>query len=108
MTRTSGQVELVPHNPGQLLGVLDDPILDEQTVALPPGSTLMLYTDGVLDARDENGNPFGKEQLMATLPKMMGVPAQEACNRLWSEIKEFQGSAPQDDDVTLVAIHDGQ
>jgi serine phosphatase RsbU (regulator of sigma subunit) len=108
MTRTSGKVELVPHNPGQLLGVLDDPILDEQTVALPPGSTLMLYTDGVLDARDENGNPFGKEQLMATLPKMMGVPAQEACNRLWSEIKEFQGSAPQDDDVTLVAIHDGQ
>jgi len=101
----SGQIEIMPYGAGQLLGVLENPLLDEQTVPLPPGSTLLLYTDGVLDCRDEQGNAFGMERLKATLSVLKSLPAQEICRQLWQRIKDHQRSAPQDDDVTIVSIH---
>jgi serine phosphatase RsbU (regulator of sigma subunit) len=101
----AGRIELMPYGAGQLLGVLEDPLLDEQTLLLPPGSMLLLYTDGVLDCRDEQGDPFGMELLKATLSALKRLPAQEICRQLWQRIKDYQGSAPQDDDVTIVSIH---
>src|SRR5262249_42400191 len=53
-----GELIVPPLGQGQPLGILPEPDLDEQTVTIPPGGTLLLYTDGVTEARDSQGQFF--------------------------------------------------
>ena len=100
-----GSVDRISHRPGMALGLWDTITLDERSVELKPGSTLLLFTDGMTDCRDPNGVPFGLERIKQTLVTLAGCSGQEVCDRLFDTLKAFQGGAPQDDDVTLVAVH---
>lgn len=93
-----------PHDIGQPLGVFPDPILDEQVVSLAPGETLLVYTDGITDARNEEKEFFGLDRLCATACDGTTHSAQTLCDHLLETVTAFQNSAPQDDDVTLVAV----
>jgi sigma-B regulation protein RsbU (phosphoserine phosphatase) len=95
----------LPHGKGQLLGILDDPIIDEQTVTIPQGGTLLLYTDGMTDVCNPEGDLFGMDRLRSELGTLTDKPAQEVCDRLLEKLKVYQGDTAQDDDVTLVAVH---
>ena len=99
-----GRVERVPHGPGMALGLWDTITLDEHTVVLEPNSTLVFFTDGLMDCRDLNGASFGLDRVKATLSRLVGLSAQEVCDKLFDALMEYQGDAKQDDDVTLVAI----
>jgi phosphoserine phosphatase RsbU/P len=105
LLRPDGSVERIPHGPGMSLGLWDTIILDERTVQLEPGSTLLLFTDGMTDCRDPQGVAFGIDRIKDLLAGLVGLTGQEVCDRLLATLKEYQGGAPQDDDVTLVAIH---
>ncbi|MHC1744612.1 MAG: PP2C family protein-serine/threonine phosphatase [Syntrophobacteraceae bacterium] len=89
---------------GQALGVFPDPLLDEQTMLLQPGDTLLVYTDGVTDARDAQSEFFGLERISKAVCDGVARSAQELCDHLLKTVTDFQQSAPQDDDVTLVAV----
>ncbi len=99
-----GTVERIPHGPGMSLGLWDVISLDEQQVRFEPGSTLLLFTDGMTDCRDPNGVPFGIERIKSALSEMADLPAQQVCDRLLETLMAYQNGAGQDDDVTLVAI----
>ncbi len=105
MLSPTGSVERLAHKTGMAIGLWEDITLDEQTITLPPGSTLVLYTDGMTDCRDPNGEPFGLERIQLTLNRCPGSSAQEICDHLLRTLKDYQQGSPQDDDVTLVAIH---
>lgn len=100
-----GSVERLPHQPGMALGLWEDIVLDEQTISLPPGSILVLYTDGMTDCRNPQGEPFGLERIQRSLYSCPGSSAQVVCDHLLQKLKDYQGGARQDDDVTLVAVH---
>ncbi|HUH97581.1 MAG TPA: SpoIIE family protein phosphatase [Anaerolineales bacterium] len=100
-----GRIERVPHGPGMALGLWDTITLDEHTVLLEPNSTLVLFTDGLTDCRDPQGVSFGLDRVNATLSGLVGLPAQQVCDKLFDTLMEYQNGAKQDDDVTLVAIH---
>ena len=100
-----GSVERLPHKPGMALGLWDDVVLDEATITLAPGSTLLLYTDGMTDCRDPNGEPFGLERIQRNLSMCSETTGQEICNHLLRTLKQYQQGSKQDDDVTLVAVH---
>jgi serine phosphatase RsbU (regulator of sigma subunit) len=100
-----GAVERIPHSVGMSLGLWDIITLDEQIVRLDPGSTLVLYTDGMTDCRNPDGVAFGLERVKKALSDMADLPAQDICDRLFNTLMEYQSGAGQDDDVTLVAIH---
>ncbi len=102
---SGGDVHLIPWDVGQLLGLLDDPILDEGTVTIPSGGTLLLYSDGITDGRSPEGEDFGRDKLMERFGTLTGRPAQDVCDGLWRMLVAFQGDAPQFDDVTLLAVH---
>ena len=89
---------------GAPLGILPDPELDEQTVNLVPGSTLVLYTDGVTDTMNVEDTCFGPERLRAMLQTTCPAPAQRVCDNVLHAVRTHQGVAPQADDVTLVAV----
>jgi CHASE3 domain sensor protein len=68
--RRDGTVEEVGAH-GSLLGVLDDPVLEEREVLLAPGETLLFFTDGVVERHGDDA-PFGEEGLSALLVRTTG------------------------------------
>jgi len=99
-----GQAEIAPYEQGQLMGILDDLILDEQIVTVPPGGLIMLYTDGVIDARHANGESFGMQRLLDVVKQANTGSAQDQCDQLWQILCDFQNKDTQEDDVTIVAV----
>jgi sigma-B regulation protein RsbU (phosphoserine phosphatase) len=89
---------------GQPLGILPDPAIDVQTLQLPPGGTLLLFSDGVTEATNAQGGFFGLESLQATVQAHPGIPAQLLCDQLVATLTAYRGTAPQADDITLVAV----
>jgi len=99
-----GKVERIPHGPGMAIGLWDAITLDERTLTLSPGSTLLLFTDGMTDCREPNGECFGLDRIKLTLSRHTKLTAQQICDNLLDMLKSHQGGAKQDDDVTLVAV----
>lgn len=102
---TSLGVQRLPHAPGMALGILEDMTLDVGHVHLDKGSSLLLFTDGMTDCRNPEGEPFGLERIQEALLNLRGLPAQDVCDRLLKTLQDYQMGAKQDDDVTLAAIH---
>jgi sigma-B regulation protein RsbU (phosphoserine phosphatase) len=100
----AGRLRPIPGERGQVLGVLENVTLDEQEVILEPGTTLLLYTDGVTDALDANGTAFGLERLAAALCSPPACDAQGLCDQLVRSLLAYQGSAPQYDDISVLAV----
>ena len=87
------------------LGLVIDPPLDVIEIDIPAGATLLLYTDGVTDAIDESATPFGRARLIETVERNVSLPAQALCNAIVSAVLAHQGTMPQFDDVTVLALH---
>ena len=102
-----GEVQELAHGQGTVLCVLPDPPLDIQSVYIPPGSTLLMYTDGGTDAMNTEEEFFGLENLKETIAGSLNAPAQELCEVVINELLSFQTEA-QFDDATLVAVRNVQ
>ncbi|NUQ86222.1 MAG: SpoIIE family protein phosphatase [Anaerolineales bacterium] len=100
-----GEVRRLPYKPGMALGLWENIVLDENSLTLPKDSCLIMYTDGLTDCRDPQGEPFGFERVKKTLADWKGNSAQKGCDRLFEALQIHQGGSRQDDDVTLVAVH---
>jgi serine phosphatase RsbU (regulator of sigma subunit) len=98
-------VQRLPHGPGMALGLWEDMTLDVGHVKLTPGSSLLLYTDGMTDCRNPAGEAFGLARIKESFLALRDLPGQEVCNRLLKTLLDYQQGSKQDDDVTLVAIH---
>jgi serine phosphatase RsbU (regulator of sigma subunit) len=94
----------IPGGRGQPLGILDPILLDEQVVVIPPGGTLILFSDGMVDCRNPQGEPFGYDRLRETFDRCVAQSAARTSEALECALLEFRQDAEQDDDVTLVAI----
>ncbi|MBZ5529386.1 MAG: serine/threonine-protein phosphatase, partial [Acidobacteriia bacterium] len=89
---------------GQPLGILPEPKLDEKTIAIPPGGTVLLFTDGATDASNIQHELFGEERLEQAAHARLGAPAQAMCDQVWQSIMQFQDARHQADDVTLLLV----
>jgi sigma-B regulation protein RsbU (phosphoserine phosphatase) len=94
-----------PGGRGQPLGLFQPPQLDEQIIPLAPGAAVLIYSDGVTDARNPAGDMLGAEALRASLDEPdANASAQTLCDRLLQNVLDFQSNAEQHDDITLVAV----
>jgi sigma-B regulation protein RsbU (phosphoserine phosphatase) len=87
--------------PGSLLGFLDDAALTDSRHVLRTGDVLVLYTDGVTEARNEDGF-FGEARLHETITGRAGS-AQELADRVLDAVMQFQHGHARDD-IALVAV----
>lgn len=99
-----GEVHFAEYNPGLALGVLDTLLVDEQEIKLAPGETLLLYTDGVTDARSSQGEFFGAERLKSVASEVCKEPADKLRKQIYQAIKLHQGEFRQEDDITMVVL----
>jgi sigma-B regulation protein RsbU (phosphoserine phosphatase) len=100
----AGEMIVPPRGLGQPLGLFEGASLDEQSIVLEPGDTLLMYTDGATDLTDSHGTGFGLERLCDVTRSIRDASAQACCDRLWKALAGYQGSGSQFDDVALVAI----
>jgi phosphoserine phosphatase RsbU/P len=99
--RSDGSVEVVTAA-GPLVGVLTDFSVDEAGFTLGPGDALVIYTDGVDEAR-HGSDLFGTGRLLQTLSHIEGAAgAASISERIESEALSFSGGVATDDIVILV------
>ncbi len=75
----------------------------EAPVQLQPGDTLMLYTDGLIEARSVNGEFYGQERLQQSLLRAP-ASARTTLENVLADLDRFVEEAPQSDDQTVVCI----
>ena len=94
--------------PGMVVGIDSGNVFDRITgdfpIRLERDDCLVLYTDGVTEALDADGNEFGVERTMQSVRASAGHGAQAIIARLIDDLRDFVGSHPQNDDITLIAI----
>ena len=87
------------------LGIIPGAPYRQCAVQLEPDDLLLLYTDGVNESEDERGEQLGLDGLLEIaegLPKISAAAAGEA---LLAAVARFRGSAPPEDDETIIALH---
>ena len=87
------------------IGMLDDSTYDEHDFVLDPGQSLVLYTDGVTEARkgpDEGRALLGIERLEQVLTGLVGTDAQCMADGVWEAVQEWTGGNTTDDCAILV------
>ncbi|HVL94396.1 MAG TPA: SpoIIE family protein phosphatase [Solirubrobacteraceae bacterium] len=87
---------------GTMLGVADEPELEEVRVDLGPGDALVLYTDGVADAREAGGERFGEERLRSALARAAGGSAGEQAAAVEAAVRAHAPGPPADDRAVVV------
>jgi serine phosphatase RsbU (regulator of sigma subunit) len=88
---------------GSVLGVFSDCLYDEQEVAIESGDRILLYTDGVTEARNGAGEEFGEHRLVEVLLRFSHAGPAELADAVASTVGRFSNGI-FNDDVTLVAV----
>jgi serine phosphatase RsbU (regulator of sigma subunit) len=91
---------LTPH--GMAMGVLPGIDYEQHPLHLRPGDTLVLYSDGVIEASDTDKDMYGRDRLMELVTAHRSEPAEELAQIIDQSVADFVGGAEQFDDFTLV------
>jgi sigma-B regulation protein RsbU (phosphoserine phosphatase) len=94
------QIEL----PGVPLGSFEGVTYDEVTMPLEAGDLFVFCTDGVFDAMNEQGTEFGTQRLVEVVKAHRHAEARQIVDGIFDAVREFRGGAPQNDDMTSVAV----
>jgi len=93
---------------GVPLGILPDWNYDEKVLELEPGTFVVAYTDGVVEARNIKGEEYGFERLEQVLKEFKGS-AEELTTKIKDSVFNFSSGAVQHDDTTIMVIkYEGQ
>jgi sigma-B regulation protein RsbU (phosphoserine phosphatase) len=94
---------------GLVLGFLPDQKYEQQTTTLQPGDVLVLYTDGITEARSPNEEAmgeklFGEDRLIQVIKESASLSAREIQSAILQAVSHHTKNTPQGDDITLVVI----
>jgi serine phosphatase RsbU (regulator of sigma subunit) len=102
---TGDAIQTLPRT-GLPLGILEEGTWDQRTAQLSPGSTLVVYSDGIPEAQDPRGDFFGQERLLKLLQAHRGSSAEALQDVVLATVHQFTGqtSPAPHDDITLVIV----
>jgi sigma-B regulation protein RsbU (phosphoserine phosphatase) len=87
------------------LGVAPEFAYLEASARLQDGDSLLLYTDGITDARNLDGEDYGEERLQSLAGRLpRDYTAKQIVQAVAEDVSQFTGGAEQADDITLVAL----
>jgi len=92
---------------GIALGMVDNnifSIIEEATLQLEEGDLAVLYTDGVVEAMNEEKNEYGKQRFFDLVVANRQLSPHELIEKTLNDIEAFTRGYPQHDDITLVAF----
>jgi sigma-B regulation protein RsbU (phosphoserine phosphatase) len=101
--RGMGSISDLQISTGLPLGIAAEESWTEDEVTLPPGDTLLLFTDGILEGANEHGEPFGRQRLDSIL-RMAPSRAAALVHHIERYYKDFCNGTSDLDDRTLLAM----
>lgn len=103
----NGEVTMLQGKANLPLGVFSNTHFEQQSCVLEPGTTLLLYTDGLTEAKNMTRNQFGREGINRVLKWFMSgkdSSLETLVKSLCEAAHKFAGEAPQSDDLTILAV----
>lgn len=94
--------ELAKGEPG--LGLTHNARYSEHRLQIKKGEQLLIYSDGVTEARNKTDELFGEERLLNLLKELGGLTSQETGERIIAHVVDFIKDAPRTDDLSLAII----
>jgi serine phosphatase RsbU (regulator of sigma subunit) len=99
-----GELASLPHGHSIPVGILPEMAVESGSISLPPGSSVLFFSDGVTEAHNLNQELLGRERLADLIRAKPGLGAAALCDDLLAALADHQGLAPQADDITLLAV----
>ena len=103
LQRANGATERL-HSCSLPFGIRPNAVFLAAAVDLHPGDTLVLFTDGVVEAFNAGGEEFSDTRWVNAIRSLPNVPAQETLRRLMKRVEEFVGKTRQSDDITCLVL----
>lgn len=103
LLKADGSVEELMAD-GVFVGMFDDFLPESRLAPLASGDTLLLYTDGITEAEDPEGDLFGMERVKGQLVASRKAPPKVVLDGLLESMSRFEGGRSRQDDLTLVAV----
>jgi phosphoserine phosphatase RsbU/P len=89
---------------GTVLGVFPETTYSGGEVALTSGDRLLLFTDGITEARDRSDEEYGEARLIAALRQHRAADADTLHHILWNDVTRFTAGRGFQDDATLMVV----
>ncbi len=102
--RENGQLDTLAERHGMALGIAGGQTYGSDVTRLALGDLLVMFSDGITEAQNAAEALFSEERLEACLCEMALPTACQAAAAVIGQVSEFQGAAPQFDDITLVTL----
>ena len=101
--KKNGEIEKLTIG-GIVLGYLANETYRQEEVSFNEGDLIVLYTDGITEAMNDNSEEFGEERLLNAIKKYQSNNSYEIRIKILDDLKTFTGYNEPDDDATLVII----
>jgi sigma-B regulation protein RsbU (phosphoserine phosphatase) len=109
LLHADGRVEAIEPCGGLILGAFKNAAYEKGEIMLQPGDCIFLYTDGIPEAMNPDGDQFSPERLVDSLQGVNGSTVEGIVGKVIGDVKEFTAGAMQSDDMTILAIrYDGK
>jgi serine phosphatase RsbU (regulator of sigma subunit) len=99
-----GQVRALEERGGPMLGIFEGFQYQTRSTELLPGEGVLVYTDGVTEARDKKGDFYEEARLEGYLAAHARQPVDELVRGLHAELERFGAGTPRADDITMLAL----
>ena len=86
------------------MGVLPRTVYENRSLELEPGEKLVMFTDGVGDALNSEGEEYGEDRLRVLVSRNSQLTARQLVEKIMDDITGFTGNADQADDITVVVL----
>ncbi|MDZ7680690.1 MAG: GAF domain-containing SpoIIE family protein phosphatase [Fodinibius sp.] len=89
---------------GLMLGIMEDETYEQGTIGLEPGQQIIIYSDGINEAHNAEGELYGEGRFKEWLLNHPDCSPQETIDLLIEDVKKFSKSDEQHDDITLIVV----
>ena len=103
--RNAEKFEYMKARSGMLLAGMEGIKYRKNELQLLPGDKLYLYTDGVTEATDNNTELYGEQRLLDFVNSLESIEPESLCKLIKADVDKFVGTAPQFDDITMLALN---
>jgi len=103
LVRAQGKIEEL-RSSGPIVGLIPDVRFESRRISLAPGGVLLLYTDGISELTDADGEEFGTERLIALLREPDPADASSLAQAIRDRMEDFCAAEGPADDTTLVVV----
>ena len=100
----NGTVEAITEGASTAVGIMDDSAFTATHLVLEPGDSLVLYTDGVVEASNTNGALYSDQRLAQCLAGGSSRPS-DISERILRSVAQHTGTASANDDLTILVCH---